>query len=217
MLCLFRLDYTQAIEFADEGVNLAAAKNFGFLETALIWSRNCTRVLMGAERDVEVVRKALAAYNEPGTNLHMPVNQMMLARCFGSLGRADLGLASVNRAFVLIDATEQRNWEAETWRVKGDLILQQLVPDGRAAEASGIGKSEAEACICKAIEITRRQQSKLFELRALMSLVRLLKGSGRLNEALAMLSEVYHWFSEGFDSVDLRQARNMLDELPAAG
>jgi tetratricopeptide (TPR) repeat protein len=213
MLSSFRCDYESAIEFADEGIKLCAAKNFGFLETALGWSRDCARIRMGVERDIEVPRRALIAYNERGTNLHMPVNYMVLAQCFGILGRPDLGLASVNQALPLIERTSQRNWEAETWRVKGDLLLQQQGIHPAPAADSSAAESEAERYIHKAIEIARGQRSKLFELRAVMSLARLLKRLGRVSEAQATLTKVYDWFTEGFDFVDLKEARALLQEL----
>jgi class 3 adenylate cyclase/tetratricopeptide (TPR) repeat protein len=213
MLSFFRGDYEEAIGFADEGLKLCATKNFGFLETALAWSRDCTRIHMGAEHDIEIPRRALAAYNEFGTNLHMPVNYMFLARCFGNLGRPDLGLASIERAFPLIEITSQRNWEPETWRVQGDLILQRFIlHPGRAAERSQ-AETEAEECTRNAIEIARRQKSKLFELRATVSLARLLRDTKRRDEARTMLSETYGWFTEGFATADLREAKALLDQL----
>jgi len=213
MLSFFRGDYEQAIAFADEGLRLCATKNFGFLETALGWSRDCTRIHMGTEPDIEVPRRALAAYNELGTNLHMPVNYMFLARCFGTLGRPDLGLGSVNQAFPLIETTAQRNWEPETWRVKGDLILQQLTLHPRPAAENGRAQSDAQECFRNAIEIARRQESKLFELRATMSLARLLTTGDRCEEARLAIAEIYGWFTEGFDSADLKRAKALLDEL----
>jgi tetratricopeptide (TPR) repeat protein len=213
MLSFFRRDYEQAIDFADEGLRLCATKNFGFLEIAIAWSRHCTRIHMATEQDIEVPRQALAAYNELGTNLHMPVNYMFLARCFGIVGRPELGLASLNQAFPLIETTSQRSWEPETWRVKGDLIMQQLALHSGPAAEMREAESDAQECFRKAVEIARRQKSKLFELRATMSLARLLAKQHRRDEASRVLAEIYSRFTEGFDTADLKEAKALLDEL----
>jgi class 3 adenylate cyclase/tetratricopeptide (TPR) repeat protein len=216
MLTFFRRDYEQAVSFADQGLRLCASKNLGFLETALAWSRDNTRIFMGVEHDVEVARRAFAAYHEVGTKLHLPVNYTFLAQCFGILGHPDLGLESINAAIPAIETTQQRNWEPETWRVKGELTIQQAaarrlpLPESRQAEI------EAEGYIRKAIEIAARQHSKLFELRAVMSLAQLLKNTSRIAEAHASLAEIYSWFTEGLDSADLIQARSLLEELASA-
>jgi tetratricopeptide (TPR) repeat protein len=217
MLSWFRRDYDQAIEFADEGLRFCTSKNFGFLVNALAWSRDNTRIFMGVEHDIEALRRKFTAYHQTGTKLHLPVNYTFLAQCFGILGRPDLGLDSIKAAISAIEATEQRNWEAETWRVKGDLLLQQVdahqVP---LTERRGV-EPEAEGYIRKAIEIARRQRSKLFELRAVMSLARLLRRSARVSEGRSLLADIYHRFTEGYDSVDLKQARTLLAELPSPG
>ena len=214
MLSWFSRDYDRAIEFADEGLEICSSKNFGWLENALAWSRENTRIFMGAEHDIEVLRRRFNAYHEGGTKLHLPVNYTFLAQCFGIRGRPDLGLDSINAAISAIETTEQRNWEAETWRVKGDLLLQQIevhpVPTTERHEA----ELEAEGYFRKAIEVARRQQAKLFELRAVMSLARLLKHSAGLSDARSLLGDIYHRFTEGYDSVDLKQARALLTELP---
>jgi class 3 adenylate cyclase/tetratricopeptide (TPR) repeat protein len=216
MLSFFRRDYAEAIGFADQGMELCVSKNFDFLETALAWSRDNARIFMGVEHDINVARREFTAYHEVGTKLHLPANYTFLAQCFGILGRPDLGLDSIEAAIPAIETTGQRNWEAETWRVKGDSIMQQAAARPLPL-TEGQAEVEAEGCIRKAIDIARRQQSKLFELRATMSLARLLKHSSRFAEALASLAEVYNWFTEGFDSVDLKQARALLEELSSTG
>ena len=103
-----------------------------------------------------------------------------------------------------MDETDERHWEAELYRVRAELLLMQ---DDQA---------EAEASLRKAIEVARRQQAKSWELRAVMSLSRLWhsQGSpGKKAEAHQMLAEIYSWFTEGFDSVDLKEAKVLLEEL----
>jgi predicted ATPase len=99
--------------------------------------------------------------------------------------------------------TEVRAFEAELYRVKGELILARLSPD----------HEEAEACFRKALEVARSQSAKFFELRAANRLARLWQGQGRKDEARELLAPVYGWFTEGFDTLDLKEAKALLDEL----
>ncbi len=101
------------------------------------------------------------------------------------------------------DEHENRNYEAEAHRLKGEVLLKQN--DSNAAEAQG--------CLQRAVKIAREQSAKSWELRATMSLGRLLAKQGRRDEARAMLAEVYNWFTEGFDTADLKDAKALLDEL----
>src|SRR5580693_2662142 len=97
---------------------------------------------------------------------------------------------------------ENRIYEAEMYRLKGELLLQQK--DSSAAEA--------QRCFERAIAIARTQSATSFELRATTSLARLLGSQGRRDEALTMLADIYNWFTEGFDTADLKDAKTLLDE-----
>jgi adenylate cyclase len=124
----------------------------------------------------------------------------------------------------VIDKTGWRVTEAELYRVKGTLTLQQenqkakikrqkakIETDPRSLTSDPQG--EAEACFQKAIQIACGQQAKSLELRAMMSLARLWQQQGKKAEAHQMLSEIYSWFTEGFDTKDLQEAKGLLDEL----
>jgi hypothetical protein len=114
-------------------------------------------------------------------------------------------------------------WEAEIYRLKGELTLQQnreqatgngqqgRVPDPRPLISDPQG--EAEAYFLKAIDIARKQQAKSWELRASTSLARLWQSQGRQREARRVLSDIYNWFTEGFDTKDLQEAQALLEEL----
>jgi predicted ATPase len=106
-------------------------------------------------------------------------------------------------ALVATDEHEIRHYEAETHRLKGELLLKQ----------SPSNAAEARNCFERAIEIARKQSAKSFELRATISLTRLLAKQGHREEARAMLASVYNWFTEGFDTADLKDAKALLDEL----
>ena len=136
-----------------------------------------------------------------GTELGRPGDLASLAAAYGKAGRTDDALALVAEALALVERRDERAWEAEIYRVKGELLLE-----------SG-GSSEAETCFRRAIEIARRQSAKSLELRATTSLARLLDKQGKQDEARRMLGEIYGWFTEGFDTADLKDAKALLEEL----
>ena len=109
----------------------------------------------------------------------------------------------IAEALTIVEKTGQRYWEAELHRRKGELLLMQ----------QGKNVGEAEGCFRKALEISRSQQAKSLELRASMSLSRLWQQQKKRYEARQMLSEIYGWFTEGFDTADLKEAKVLLDEL----
>ena len=133
----------------------------------------------------------------------LPHALCLLAEACREAGRLDDGLSALTEAIAAADEHEIRQYEAETHRLKGELLLRQ--DHSKAAEA--------QSCFQRAIEIARNQSAKSLELRATMSLARLLAKQGRRDEARAMLAEIYDWFTEGFDTADLKDAKALLDEL----
>ena len=132
----------------------------------------------------------------------------MLAEAYGKVGQTEEGLSLMAEALALVDKTGERYPEAELYRLKGELTLQSTVPGPKSKV-----EEEAEACFLKALEIARKQQAKSLELRAVMSLSRLWQQQGKREEARQMLAEIYGWFTEGFDTKDLREAKALLEEL----
>src|SRR5262249_16433359 len=114
-------------------------------------------------------------------------------------------LKVVTEGMALGVAIEERSYEAELYRLKGELLLMQGAPNA----------AEAEHLLRAAIEIARRQSGRALELRATVSLARLLRDTNRRGEAHAMLADIYNWFTEGFDTADLKDAKALLDELGA--
>ena len=102
-----------------------------------------------------------------------------------------------------MDTTELRYYAAELYRLKGALLLQQAVPDA----------AQAAACFHQALDVARQQQAKSFELRAATSLARLWQSQDKRQEAYDLLAPVYEWFTEGFDTADLQEAKTLLQEL----
>ena len=107
-------------------------------------------------------------------------------------------------------------WEAELYRLRGELTLEQINQKSkRKCQMSKVKKiqGEAEACFQQALEVARRQEAKSLELRAAVSLSRLWQQQGKSEEARQLLTDVYDWFTEGFETVDLREARTLLEEF----
>jgi len=133
----------------------------------------------------------------------MPVQPDMISVVGGAAGYLDDGLSALREAQAAADEHENCAFEADIHRLKGDLLLRQN--DSNAAEA--------QSCFQRAIEIARNQSAKSWELRATTSLARLLNEQGKHDEARTMLAEIYGWFTEGFGTADLKDAKALLDEL----
>ncbi len=127
----------------------------------------------------------------------------LLADAYRKSGQPAEGLEVLNNALARVDRTDCRYYEAELHRRKGELLLMQSVPADRT------GRSE----LSERIEVARRQSAKSWELRAAMSLSRLWQRQGKRDEARKLLAEIYGWFTEGFDTADLKDAKTLLDEL----
>jgi TOMM system kinase/cyclase fusion protein len=174
------------------------------------------------EEGMAQMHQGLASYQATGAEVGRPSFLALLAEAHGKVGQPEEGLTVVAEALAGVDKNEERCYEAEAYRLKGELTLQQqskvqslkskvsspqhLPPDTHA-------EAEAEACFHKAIEIARKQQARSLELRAVMSLSRLWQSQGKKAEARRMLAEIYGWFTEGFDTRDLQEAKALLEEL----
>jgi predicted ATPase len=127
----------------------------------------------------------------------------LLAEAHGTIGEPEAGLTALVEALALVDTTGERWYEPELYRLKGALLLQQ----------NSNNQAEAEDCFHQAINIAQSQQAKSFELRAATSLARLWQQQGKRQEAYDLLAPIYGWFTEGFDTADLQEAKTLLEEL----
>ena len=155
------------------------------------------------ERGVAEMEAGIAGFVHIGGVPRQAFTASMLASGYGKLGRIDQEIAMLDDQRARIERTGERLDEAELYRVKGELLYAR----------DGASSSEGESCLRKAIEVARRQESRWWELRAATSLARLLRDSGRRDEARAMLAYIYGWFTEGFDTSDLKNAKALLEEL----
>jgi predicted ATPase len=170
------------------------------------------------EEGIVQIRQGLAALRVMGAEVMWSCFLALLSEAYGKAGQVEEGLSTLSEALTLVNKTGERFYEAELYRLKGELVLQSAVhspqseiPNPQPPTPST--QSEAEVCFHKAIEIARKQQAKSLELRATVSLARLWQQQGKHHEARNTLSEIYGWFTEGFDTKDLQEARVLLEEL----
>jgi len=172
------------------------------------------------EEGITQMRQGMAAWQAMGAELFWPFCLALLTEAYGKVGQTEEGLNALAEALDTVHKTEERSREAELYRLKGELTLQQFKIQGsrfKVEESSESGvrspESEAEECFLRAVEIARRQEAKSLELRAVMSLSRLWQQQGKKDEARKLLAEIYGWFTEGFDTKDLQEAKALLEEL----
>jgi predicted ATPase len=175
------------------------------------------------EEGLVQIRQGLTTYRATREELGVSSYLILQADAYGKTGNFAEGYNSFAEAQEFIRNTEERFWEAELYRLYGELTLRQESQNVKVkTQKSKLSQpkpqilepeAEAEVCFHKAIDIARRQQAKSFELRAVMSLARLWQHQGKHNEAHQMLAELYDWFTEGFDTKDLREAKSLLTAL----
>ena len=191
-------------ERAEELIALSTEQGFAFWLAWGVILRGWALTVQGAGTEgIAQMRQGFSAYGATGAEVDRPYLIAMLAEAYKEAGQAEEGLAVLIEALAFVDKTGDRYWEAELYRPKGELLLA-LAEENQA---------EAEACFQNAIDIARRQEAKCFELRAVMSLSRLWQQQGKQEEARQMLSDIYGWFTEGFDTTDLKEAKVLLEEL----
>src|SRR5262249_23580902 len=147
----------------------------------------------------------LAAYQATGAARDRPFHLALLAEVCAQVGQTAAGLEALAEALATLAKSGVRWWEAELHRLRGELLLQHAVPQ----------PGEAEACFHQALAIARRQQAKSWELRAATSLAQWWQSKGKREAARMLLAPVYTWFTEGFDTADLQEAKTLLEELGA--
>jgi predicted ATPase len=162
-----------------------------------------------AEEGLIQMRQGLDAYAATGARLWRLYYLALIAEAHGKVGRFEDGLAEVDEALDLVRSTSEHEHEAELHRLRGELMLKRC----RVGNSDSAVQTEAKQCFQDAIDIAHRQQAKSLELRAVMSMGRLLQQQGRKEEARKMLSAIYGWFTEGFDTADLKEAKALLDDL----
>jgi predicted ATPase len=207
----FRQEEAAVREQAETLLPLATEHGFAYRAAWAIILQGWVLAAQGhLEEGLVRMQEGLAAQRATGSEVVHPCFLALLAEIYGKMGQPEEGLAALVEAVAVIQRTGECWYEAELYRLQGELLLAQ---QGYRLQASGYRKEEAEACFHKAIEIARRQSAKSLELRATSSLARLWQYQGKRTEAHDLLSAIYGWFTEGFDTKDLQEAKALLDDL----
>jgi TOMM system kinase/cyclase fusion protein len=217
----FRREGQAAQEQAEAIIALCTEQGLPFwLERGII-TRGWALAEQGQGKEgIVQIRQGLAAYRATGAELWRSRHLALLAEAYGHVGQTAEGLVVVAEALDWAERNGGRYYEAELYRLKGELTLQKFQVSGSKFQVPNSPESkvrspesEAEECFVKAIEVAKQQQAKSLELRAVMSLSRLWQQQGKEKEAHEMLAEIYGWFTEGFDTKDLQEAKALLQEL----
>jgi predicted ATPase len=198
--------YAAANAEADELVALADEKGAPFWRAFGMMFKGCVLALTGKTAEaVQMITSGITALRATGATLYAPSYLSYLTRAYAELGQLDDAWRCIGEAMTAVETTKERWWEAEIHRVAGDIALNSPQPDA----------AKAQAYFDRALAVARQQQAKSWELRAAMSMARLWRDQGKRDEARDLLAPVYGWFTEGFDTLDLKQANALLDELNA--
>jgi class 3 adenylate cyclase/predicted ATPase len=246
---LHRHEARDAQRRTEELITLSTERGLPYWAPVGIFSQGWALAELGRQVEgLALMHEGVTAKAAMGSPLFSSLDFAQMAEVYGQVGQAEEGLRRLTEALAFVNKTGERFYEAELYRLKGELTLQQQfkvqssefkVPNTQHPTPST--QSEAEACFLKAIDIAQRQQAKSLELRAVMSLVRLRQQQAlgqsakskaaragntehatrtthhetrlRLDDARTMLASVYNWFTEGFDTKDLKEAKALLDDL----
>jgi predicted ATPase len=207
LTCLTQLiggNYAIAKARSDEMIVLAEEKGASYYKAIEMLRRAGVLALTGrASNAVGIFSSAIPVWRSMGTTIFLPVYLSHLARAYGELGQFDQAWSHIGKAITAVETTKETWYEAEVHRIAGEIALMSPEPDA----------AKAEACFERAFAVARGQEAKSFELRAAMSMARLWREQGKRDEARELLAPVYGWFTEGFDTLDLKQAKALLDEL----
>jgi len=199
-----RAERAETAAHADAAIALSAEHGFAqWIQPATVLGGWAKIDPATQAREVANMRKAIAAWQAAHQQSWVPYYLAITAERCSELERLDEALELITEALDLIGHTGERWYEAELHRLSGELSLLRDPASVSAAERS----------LRTAIEVARKQEAKSLELRATTSLTRLLRDTGRGDEARAMLSDIYNWFTEGFDTADLKDAKALLDEI----
>jgi predicted ATPase len=196
---------TQAVQaHAEATITLAREHGFAYWLAFGTILRGWSLAIQGQRQEGHAqLHGGLNAWRATGSGNSGPYFLTLLAEAQRQAGQSTSGLAVLAEALTLVDKTGERWYEAELYRLQGELLLQRTVSDA----------SQAATCFQRALAIARFQQAKSLELRAAMSLSRLWQQQGERQNAHDLLAPIYGWFTEGFDTADLQEAKALLDEL----
>jgi predicted ATPase len=173
-----------------------------FVGSGIFWQGWALTVVGQGEAGLAQMRQGISAVWATRAELWQPFGLVLLAEAAGHAGQDEEGLRLLAEALEALETNAQGDMLAEAHRLRGELLLRRAAPEA----------VQAEACFQQALVIARRQQAKSWELRAAVSLARLWRRQGKCAEARELLAAVYGWFTEGFDTADLQEAKALLEE-----
>ena len=198
-------NYASANAQTDEAVAMAEEKSVLFWKAWGATVQGCVLAATGKASDaVHQITSGITAYRSTGATVQLPTWLSELAEAYAELRQFDDAWRCIGEATVAVEKTKERWWEAEVNRIAGEIALKSPESDAKA-----------EAYFERALAVARQQQAKSWELRAAMSLARLWRDQGKVQQARELLAPVYGWFTEGFDTRDLKDAKALLEELAA--
>lgn len=203
LLQQLRADNATSRTYAEEALALTSTYQAPYYRSWAAILVNYERALEHpTEHHIERLRASIDEFKASSARLRLPYYLSLLAQVYAKAGRAEEGLAVLDEALAEARTHNERWWNAEVHRLRGELLLMH-----------GADAEEIEAALLRAIETAHAQQARSLELRAVMSLARWWLAQGRSNDARERLSELYAWFKEGFDTPDLQAARLLLEQL----
>jgi predicted ATPase len=201
---VFRKDVEAFLGRLEEGLLIARDQRLGALVAWAPWFEGWALAQQGQlEEGIDRMRQGIAGWHAVGAGLAVPYCRTFLAEFLGLAGFPEEGLEEIAKVEAQIGRWGEVIAEAEAQRVKGELLLKRTPPDAMGAEA----------CFLAALDTARSRDAKSWELRASTSLARLWQSQEKRQEAYGLLTRVYGWFTEGFDTADLKEAKALLDDL----
>jgi predicted ATPase len=197
-------NYAAAAAYAQEIVALAEEKGSRFWKARGMMNQGCVLALTGRASDaIEMLISGITAYRATGAVLYMPLYLPHLARVHAELGQFEEARRCIGEAITAVETTKEKWCDAEIHRTAGEIELMSAEPDA----------AKAEAHFERAVAVARKQKARSWELRAATSMARLWREQGKRQQARDLLVPIYGWFTEGFDTLDLKEAKALLDEL----
>jgi predicted ATPase len=198
-------DHAAAAMHVEECIALAQEK-VPFFKMFAAAQRGCVLAQTGEATDaIQAISAEIAGLRAIGATTYGPYWLAHLALAYGALAKLDDAWRCIGEAMTAVETTKERWYQAEINRVSGEIALKSPEPDA----------AKAETYFDRALSIARQQQAKSWELRAAMSMARLWRDRGKVQQARELLAPAYGWFTEGFDTRDLKEAKALLEELAA--
>jgi predicted ATPase len=197
-------NYETATAVLNEVTALAGEKGALFWEAHGTAQQGCLFGLTGkASNAVQMLTSGITAFRSTGSTSWLPERLSYLAKAYADLGQFDEASRYIREAMMTVNTTKERWWEANIYRMAGEIALMSPEPDA----------TKAQAYFERALSVARAQQAKSWELRAATSMARLWRDQGKPQQACELLAPIYGWFTEGFNTRDLKEAKALLAQL----